>query len=113
MLSNDTKATRFAITDTKTYVLVVTLSTQDNAKLLQQLKSGFKRRIYWNKYQSKVSIQVPNPYLHFLIDPSFQEVNGIFVLPFENKDDRTVYINIIFQLLSHKILSSNCKNTRL
>ena len=39
-----------AITDTKLYVPVVTLSTQDNAKLLQQLKSGFKRVINWNKY---------------------------------------------------------------
>ena len=43
----------FAITDTKLYVPVVTLSTQDNAKLLQQLKSGFKRVINWNKYLSK------------------------------------------------------------
>ena len=40
----------FAITDTKLYVPVVTLLTQDNVKLLQQLKSGFKRVINWNKY---------------------------------------------------------------
>ena len=45
-------AERFAITDTKLYIPVVTLSTQDNAKLLQQLKSGFKKTINWNKYQS-------------------------------------------------------------
>ena len=44
----------FSITDTKLYALVVTLSTQDNAKLLQQLNSGFKIRINWNKYQSKI-----------------------------------------------------------
>ena len=50
--------TTFAITDTKLYVPFVTLSTKDNSKLLQQLKSGFKRIINWNKYQSKVSIQV-------------------------------------------------------
>ena len=43
---------RFAITDTKLYVPVVTLSAQDYAKLLQQLKTGFKRTINWNKYQS-------------------------------------------------------------
>ena len=49
VLSNDTKATAFAITDTKFYVPVVTLSTQDNAKLLPQLKSGFKRTINWSK----------------------------------------------------------------
>ena len=53
-----------AITDTKPYVLVVTLSIQDNAKLLQQLESGFKGTINWNKYQSKVTIQLQNPYLN-------------------------------------------------
>ena len=47
------QGTTFTITDTKLYVPVVTLSTQDNAKLLEQLKSGFKRTINWNKYQSK------------------------------------------------------------
>ena len=63
MLSNDTKATTVAIKDTKLYVPVVILSTQDNAKLLHQLKSGFKRKINWNKYQSKVTVQVPNTYI--------------------------------------------------
>ena len=48
-LSNDTKATAFAITDTKLYVPVVILSTQNNSKLLPQLKSGFKRTINSNK----------------------------------------------------------------
>ena len=43
---------KFKIIDAKLYVPVVTLSTQDNAKLLQQLKSGFKRTINWNQYQS-------------------------------------------------------------
>ena len=61
VLSNATKITTFAITDTKRYVSVINLSTQDNAKLLQQLKSGFKRTITWNKYQSKLGIQAPNP----------------------------------------------------
>ena len=45
VLSNDARATIFEMTDTKIYVPVVTLSTQDNAKLLQQLKSEFKRTI--------------------------------------------------------------------
>ena len=77
VLSNDTKGTTFAITDTKCNAPIVTLSTQGNAKLLQQLKSGFKRTINWNKYQSKVSMQAPNPYLNYLIDPSFQGVNRL------------------------------------
>ena len=50
----------------------VTLSTQYNVKQLQQLKSGFKRTINWNKYQPKVSIERPNHYLDYLIDPNFQ-----------------------------------------
>ena len=68
------------------YVPVVTLSTQDNSKLLQQLKAGFKRTINWNKYQSKKSTKAQNWYLDFLISPSFQEVNRLFVLSFENED---------------------------
>ena len=47
----------FTITDTKLYVLVVTLSTQVNAKLLGQFKSGFKRTINWNKYEPKVKVE--------------------------------------------------------
>ena len=57
MLSNDTKATTFAITDIELYVSLITLSTQDNAKLLQHLKSSFKRTINLKKYQSRLSIQ--------------------------------------------------------
>ena len=68
VLSNDAKATKFTKTDTKLYVPVVILSTQDNAKLLEQLKSGFKRTFTWNKYESKLSVQAPNPYLDFLIN---------------------------------------------
>ena len=50
----------FTITDTKLYVPVVTLSTQENVELLQQLKSGFKKTINWNKYESKVTLQQQN-----------------------------------------------------
>ena len=76
------QATTFSITDTKLFVPVVTLSTQDNAKVLEQLKSSFKRTINWKKYQSKVSTERQNQYLDYLIDPSFQEVNRLFVLSF-------------------------------
>ena len=82
MLSNDTKATIFPKIDLKFYVTVITLSTQDNAKLLQQIKLGFKRTINWDKYQTKVSIEAPNPYLDYLIDRSFQRVNKSFVFLF-------------------------------
>ena len=68
--SNADQDTSFLIIDTKPCVPVTTLLTQDNAKLLEQLKSGFKRTINSNNYQSKVSTQ--NQYLDYLIDPSFQ-----------------------------------------
>ena len=54
VITNSTGAGKFEIKDTKLYVPVVTLSTQDNAKLLQQLKSDFRRTIDWNKYQSNI-----------------------------------------------------------
>ena len=89
VITNSTGARRFKITDTKLYVLVVILSTQDNAKLLQQLKSSFKITIKWNKYQSNLKTYVQNRYLNQLVYPSFQGVNRLFVLSFENEDDRT------------------------
>ena len=69
----------FKITDTKLYVSVVTLSTQENTKLLQQLKSGFKRVINWNKYLSKPELLAQNPNHNHLVEPSFQGVNRFFV----------------------------------
>ena len=65
----------FTITETNLYVPVVTLSSQDNAKLLSQLKSGFKRTINWNKYLSKLQLLPQNPNLNYLIEPNFQVVN--------------------------------------
>ena len=79
---------RFAITDTKLYVPVVTLSTQENTKFLQQLKSGFKRVINWNKYLSKPELLAQNPNLNHLVEPSFQGVNRLFVLAFEHDNHR-------------------------
>ena len=49
-----------------------------------------------NKYQPKVSPERPNQYLNFLIDPSFQGVNRLFVLLFENEDDRKVSTGYYF-----------------
>ena len=83
------QAAIFEINDTKLYAPVVTLSTQENTKFLQQLKSGFKRVINWNKYLSKPELLAQNPNLNHLVEPSFQGVNRLFVLPFGNDDDRT------------------------
>ena len=66
VITNSNGAGTFAIIDTKLYVPVVTLSTQENTKFLQQLKSGFKRVINWNKYLSKSELLAQNPNLnHF------------------------------------------------
>ena len=89
VITNSTGAGSFAITDTKLYVPVVTLSIQDNAKLLEQLKSGLKRVINWNKYLSKPQLLAQNPNLNHLVEPSFQGVNRLFVLAFENDTQRT------------------------
>ena len=61
------QAATFAVTDTKLYVPVVTLSTQENTKFFQQLKSGFKRVINWNKYLSKPELLAQNPNLNHLV----------------------------------------------
>ena len=84
----------FTITETTLNVPVVTLSMQDNAKLLPQLKSGFKRTIRWNKYLAKPELLAKNANLNHLIEPSFQGGNRHFILAFE---DDTQSIPIIFQ----------------
>ena len=53
VINNSTGAGTFEINDKKLCVPIVTLSTQDNSKLLQQIKFGFKRVTSWNKYLSK------------------------------------------------------------
>ena len=89
VITNSTGEGKLAITETKLYVPVVTLSTKDNEKLLQQLKSGFKKTISWNKYESSIKTFAQNRYLNYLINPIFQGGNRLFVFSFENENDRT------------------------
>ena len=89
VITNSTGVGAFEITDPKLYVPVVTLLTQENAKLLQQLKSGFIRVVNWNKYLSKPELLAQSLDLNQLIEPSFQGVNRLFVLAFENDIQRT------------------------
>ena len=79
----------FQITDTKLYVPVVTLSTEDDNKGLEQLKTGFKRTIKWDKYRSEVTKQIKTNNWNHLIDPTFNKFNILFVLLFENQDHKT------------------------
>ena len=71
----------------------MTLSTEENAKLLQQLKSGFKRVIDWNKYLSKLELLRRNSNLNHLVEPSFQGINRLLVLAFEGDTQRTSHCN--------------------
>ena len=81
----------FKVTDTKLYVPVVTLSTKDDNNFLEQLKSGFKRTIKWNKYRSEMTNQTKTNHLNYLIDPTFTKVNRLFVLSFKNEEGRTSF----------------------
>ena len=99
----------FKITDTKLYV-PVTLSKENDRKLLEQLKIGFKRTVKWNKYRSQITIQPQNNNLNYLINPTFTNVNRLFVLSFQRiagenkttKDYRVSFHIIMYQMLKLK-----------
>ena len=81
----------FKITDAKLYVPVVTLSAEDNVKLVKQLNEGFKRPVYWNNYKvtdnKAVKIAAANAEQHIreLLDSSHQGVKRWFVLAYDNR----------------------------
>ena len=77
-----------SITDCKLYLPVVTLSKDDEIELLTNLKSGFKREIIWNKYRSQMTTEAINNNLNILIDPTFTNVNRLFVLAYQTADNR-------------------------
>ena len=80
VVNGTTTGATLAINDCKLYVPVVTLSKDDEIKLLTNLKSGFKREIIWNKYRSQMTTEAINNNLNILIDPTFTNVNRLFVL---------------------------------
>ena len=82
----DNQVPTFKTTETNLYIPVVTLSTQDNSKLLPQLQNGFKRTISWNKYLPKPELLAQNANLNHL---SFQGINRLFVLAFQDAQRRS------------------------
>ena len=72
------------------YVPVVTLSKENDIKLLEKLKFGFKRTIEWNKYRPQMSVQSNNSDLNYVIDPTFTNVNRLFVLSFERIEEDNI-----------------------
>ena len=101
--NNPPTGLEFQITDTKLYVPVVTLSKENDIKLLEKLKSGFKRTIKWNKYQSQMSVQSNNNNLNYLIDPTFTNVNRLFVLSFERIEEDNIKkaTEILFHIIMY------------
>ena len=81
------------------YIPVVTLSAENDNKLLEQLKTGFKRTIKWNKYRSEMSNETKNNNLNYLIDPTFTNVNRLLFLSFENETDRTSFSKYLYKKL--------------
>ena len=63
------------------------MSINDNTKFLENIKQGFKRTISWNKYKSEIRTQTKNNNLYYLIDPTFRNINRLFVLSFKNGND--------------------------
>ena len=72
------------------------MSKENDKKLLEQLKSGFKRTVKWKKYRSQMTIQHQNNNLNYLIDPTFAKVNRLFVLSFERIEENNVKTKIEF-----------------
>ena len=88
---NSPTGATLAINYCKLYIPVVPLSKDDEIKLLTNLKSGFTREIIWNKYRSQMTMEAINNNLNILIDPTFTNVNRLFVLAYQNVDDRQSY----------------------
>ena len=93
-----------AINDCKLYIPVVTLSKDDEIKLLTNLKSGFTRKTIWNKYRSQMSTEEENNNLNILIDPTFTNVNRLFVLAYQTADDRQSFSQFYLPRLWLKIV---------
>ena len=86
VLPNLVGASTFTITDAKLYVRIVTLSTEDNAKLSKLSSEGFKRPVYWNKYKIIPSITCnENVYIREFFDASYQGVTRFFVLAYRDR----------------------------
>ena len=81
--NNITVATTFQINNAKLYVPVVTLYINDNINFLENIKQGFKRTISWKIYRSEITTKRKSNNLDYLFDPTFTNINRLFVLSFK------------------------------
>ena len=97
-MSSSWTAATFTITDTKLYVPVVTLKTEDNAKLSKLLSEGFRRPIYWNEYKIIPNKNYnANEYIRKRFDASIQGVNRSFVFPYIGSDGNNIITEDSYQ----------------
>ena len=89
---NSPTAAEFLAADCKLYVAVVTLSDENENKSHEQLKIGFLLTVHWNRYRCQIFNQAANNSLNYLIDPAFDKVHKLFVLAFENEEDRSYFL---------------------
>ena len=85
--ARQTTGETFQANNAKLYVSVVTWPINDNIRFLENTKQWFKITISWNKYRSGITTQPKNHNAHYLIGPTFRNINRLFVLSFKNGND--------------------------
>ena len=119
VMGNVATATTFQIIGTKLYVPVITLQSKEKIKLTKLLPKGFKRSVFWNEYKSKIETQdLDNKNLQIiLLESSFQKVNGLFVLAYDNtesgnnrveRDSHQKYFLPRINLIKSNVLVDGC-----
>ena len=113
ILSTTETAATFAITNVKCYVPIVTLKTEDNAKLSKLLSKGFKRPVYWNKYKVTPNINyAANDYIREQLDVSFQGIKRLFVLIYADVNNVTTENSYRRHFLPRKTINNYIKIDR-
>ena len=77
----------FQINNATLYILVVTLSINNNIRFFEHLKQGFRKIDSNNKYRSELRTKPKNNNLNCMIDPTFRNINRLFVLSFKNSNN--------------------------
>ena len=83
----ETTSVSLQINNARLYIPVVTLSINDIIKFLKTIKQTFKRKLSWNKNRSEITTQPQNNNMDYLIDPTFRNINMLFILSFKSNDN--------------------------
>ena len=111
--NNNITGVNFVTTSTNLFVPIVTLSINDNIKVLENIRQAFKRTISQNKYRSEVTTLPKNNNLDYLIDPTFINVNRLFVILLKNGNDEPTrdsfvkYCMLLVEIKDFNVLIDN------